>query len=310
MIFLLLLLAFLSFFYLRKTGRIVTTPIPGRSPGIYHTRSIYGFGKEKDQLFDKPNGVCVDDEGRIYICDTNNHRIVVMDRLGRSLIRLIGEEGTGTGQILYPLNIAVSEDGLILLVDKFLNKLVLFDQNGRVLKEVDVMVPIAVAYDDGAFYITNYGKILKYDKQLNKLSEFGKRGSGVGEFDHPGGIAVKGGKIYVADSFNLRFLILDRNMNILLSVGKLPKSLQDPERIFGLPSSIAVDDRGYIYVLDAFNGEISIFDEKGRKINTFGRMGSREGELNYPSCIFYKDGLFYVADKYNNRIQILEIVAE
>lgn len=187
MIFLLLLLAFLSFFYLRKTGRIVTTPIPGRSPGIYHTRSIYGFGKEKDQLFDKPNGVCVDDEGRIYICDTNNHRIVVMDRLGRSLIRLIGEEGTGTGQILYPLNIAVSEDGLILLVDKFLNKLVLFDQNGRVLKEVDVMVPIAVAYDDGAFYITNYGKILKYDKQLNKLSEFGKRGSGVGEFDHPGG---------------------------------------------------------------------------------------------------------------------------
>lgn len=305
-----LLLLVLSYFYFRKSGGVITTPLPGRAPGIYHVRSVYGFGKEKEQLFDKPNGVCADERGQLYICDTNNHRIVVMDRLGRNLIKLIGEEGTGTGQILYPLNIAVSEEGLILLVDKFLNKLVLFSSEGKPVKEVDVMIPIGVCYENGNFYVTNYGKVLVYDKNLNKLKEFGKRGSEVGQFDHPGGIAVAGEKIYVADSFNLRFVVLDKNLKPLFSVGKLPKSLQDKERIFGLPASIAVDNRGYIYVLDAFNAEILVFNSKGEKIASFGQMGNKEGELFYPSCIFYKNGLFYVADKYNNRIQILEIVPE
>lgn len=296
--------------YLRKSGELLTTPLPGRNPGIYHVRSVYGFGKQKEELFSRPHSVYVDSKGRMLVCDTNNHRIVVMDRMGRSLIRIIGKEGTGTGQILYPLSVSASEDGLILIVDKFLNKLVLYDENGRFIKETDIMIPLATCYDDGVFYITNYAKILKYDKNLNKIDEYGQRGNRLGQFDHPSGITVKGDKIYVADSFNLRFVVLDKNMKPILSVGKLPKSLQDPERIFGLPSSVAVDDRGYIYVLDAFNAEISVFDGKGRKINTFGQMGNKDGELYYPSCIYLSEGLFYVADKYNDRIQILEIVPE
>lgn len=284
--------------------------MPGENPGIYHIRSIYGFGKQKEEFFSRPHSVVVDKEGYLYVADTNNHRLVIMDKMGRNLIRIIQNEGTGTGQMMYPLGIAVSDDGKILVCEKSLNKLMLFDRNGNLIKEIDIMLPLSAYFVDGKFYVTNYGKVLVYDDQLNKISEYGKRGPGKSEFDHPSGIVVKNSRIYVADAFNLRISVFDKRMNLIWSRGQKPKSLEDKNRIFGLPVSVAIDEKGYIYVLDAFNGEIHIFSQEGKRITTMGSMGIKDGEFNYPSWIFYSDGLFFIADKYNDRVQIVRIVPE
>jgi hypothetical protein len=52
-------------------------------------------------------------------------------------------------------------------------------------------------------------------------------------------------------------------------------------RIF--PTSIGVDSLGNLYVLDAGNYRVSVFDRLGRHLRSFGRQGQGPGELGFPS---------------------------
>lgn len=52
-------------------------------------------------------------------------------------------------------------------------------------------------------------------------------------------------------------------------------------RVF--PTSIGVDSLGNLYVLDAGNYTISVFDRAGRHLRSFGRQGEGPGELGFPS---------------------------
>jgi hypothetical protein len=52
-------------------------------------------------------------------------------------------------------------------------------------------------------------------------------------------------------------------------------------RVF--PTSIGVDSVGNLYVLDAGNYTVSVFDREGRHLRSFGRRGAGPGELEFPS---------------------------
>lgn len=52
-------------------------------------------------------------------------------------------------------------------------------------------------------------------------------------------------------------------------------------RVF--PTSIGVDSLGNLYVLDAGNHRVSVFDRAGRHLRSFGRQGEGPGELGFPS---------------------------
>ena len=52
-------------------------------------------------------------------------------------------------------------------------------------------------------------------------------------------------------------------------------------RVF--PTSIGVDSLGNLYVLDAGNYRISVFDRAGRHLRSFGQQGEGPGEFGFPS---------------------------
>ncbi|MGH7576239.1 MAG: 6-bladed beta-propeller [Longimicrobiales bacterium] len=52
-------------------------------------------------------------------------------------------------------------------------------------------------------------------------------------------------------------------------------------RVF--PTSIGVDSTGHLYVLDAGNFTVSVFDRSGEHLRSFGRQGQGPGELGFPS---------------------------
>jgi DNA-binding beta-propeller fold protein YncE len=63
----------------------------------------------------------------------------------------------------------------------------------------------------------------------------------------------------------------------------------------------------FVYVSDATNKQIHVFDQSGTSVFKFGEEGSKEGQFNFPYGIAGdKDSHIYVADLYNGNISIFD----
>jgi DNA-binding beta-propeller fold protein YncE len=76
-------------------------------------------------------GVVVDKtNGDIYVADSNNHRIQVFDKHG-IYVRKFGEFGTGKGQLAFPCDLEISNDGEIIVCDSANYCILFFTKNGK-----------------------------------------------------------------------------------------------------------------------------------------------------------------------------------
>lgn len=81
---------------------------------------------------------------------------------------------------------------------------------------------------------------------------------------------------------------------------------EDENVIFYMPSDIAFDSQGNIYVLDSGNHRIQKFDSEGKYLATIGNKGQGPAEFQYPVSIdLDPEGSICVSDQGNQRIQIL-----
>ncbi len=86
--------------------------------------SIYGYaeGTGISVQFAQPYNVAVDEEGNVYVADTNNHRIRKITSAGETTTLAGGTQGdaNGTGgdaQFNYPYGVTVGADGNIYVAD-------------------------------------------------------------------------------------------------------------------------------------------------------------------------------------------------
>lgn len=307
LVILVAVLAVLIWFYVTITRGPEGPPAARKPKGITFIKAIYGYGTKKEELLAKPHGIALDKQDNIYVTDSENHRVLVFDKNGK-LLKMMGKQGSGRGELQFPLGIAVASNGNIYVMDKAQNKIVIFNSKGEVINEIPEMMPLVATVFKDRLYVATYGHVIIYDLDGKLILRWGRRGRDPGQFDFPGGIAVDSkGTIYVSDSNNMRIQALDKNGKVLWVAGKPPKSMADPERLFGLPVGLAMDKEGRLYVIDAFNGTIHVFTNKGKKIDELGQMGEGNGELYYAAGIAYSKDIFYIADKYNNRIQLVRL---
>jgi DNA-binding beta-propeller fold protein YncE len=174
--------------------------------------------------FYSPQGIATDGNGNIYVVDTHNHRIQVINYNGL-LLDIWGSLGTGERQFNYPRGIEVDGIGNVYIVDTF---------NHRV----------QVLSSDGTF-----------------LGEWGGPGIGEGQFYYPQGITVDTlGNVYVADTFNNRIQVFSSEGIFLEQRGDLGTG----EGQFYYPYDIAVDELGgVVYVADTLNDRVQAFGAYG-----------------------------------------------
>lgn len=74
---------------------------------------------------DNAAGLAVDDQDRIFISDTNHHRIVICTSDGH-FITSVGAEGSELGRLKRPCGLDVTNDGTIIVTDAGNKRLQLF----------------------------------------------------------------------------------------------------------------------------------------------------------------------------------------
>ena len=74
-----------------------------------------------------------------------------------------------------------------------------------------------------------------------------------------------------------------------------------------LGGKIGFDRRDRMYILDPWTASISIFDESGRFVRSFGRNGQGPDEFSNPSSLFIKDDQIHVLHAFGHQLKILSL---
>ncbi len=188
-----------------------------------------------------PGGVAVGADGRVYIADTFNNRIRMVDGKGRiSTIAGTGEAGSnGTSQatlakLNYPTGIAVDSAGNVYVADTYNSQVRCISPQGRIRTVAGT----------------------------GKAGFSGDGGQGpLAQLDHPQGVAVAGDAVYIADTYNNRIRCVDKNGRISTVVGTGDAGFSGdngPAEAATLrtPFGVAATPAGDLYIADTVNNRI------------------------------------------------------
>lgn len=300
----LLLLVILFGYYFLVLTRPLDTQNTLREPnGLKSVTTIYGNGKD---LLKEPGFVAFDQDDNVYISDTGNHRIMVFSSSGNFINKI-----ESLKKLQYPLGVAIGPDNNVYVASMKSSTISVFSADGKFIKQKPMDRPINLTFSKEKIYVTTPGKVLVYDMDFNSLLQWGEKGRKPGQFMYPNGVAVDSkGITYVSDTNNNRLQAFKKNGDLLWSSGEPSKALNDRNLSIGLPMGLTIGERGYLYLIDAFNFNIRVFNPKGKEVAHLGEKGQGNGYFNYASGIaFNGSDLYAVADKNNNRVQILKITA-
>ncbi len=211
-----------------------------------------------------PVGLALDENGMIYVSDSEWNRIFVYESKNRVPVRVIGEPG----QFQRVTGLAYdSQSRRLYAVDTLGNQILVFNPNGEKLMsfgqrgkgEGELNFPTHIAVDSrGLVYVTdsmNF-RVQIFDPDGKFRGQVGRIGTSIGNFSKPKGVAIDSeGHIYVVDGIFDTVQIFNQKGEILMNFGQTGENEGD----FWLPSGIAVDPNNRIYVADTYNQRVAIY---------------------------------------------------
>jgi predicted membrane-bound mannosyltransferase/DNA-binding beta-propeller fold protein YncE len=184
---------------------------------------FFGQGETPDAFYG-PRGIATDSQGRVYVTDTGNKRIVVFDADG-TFISEFGSAGFDPGLFDEPVGVTVDKQGIVYVADAWNQRIQTFAPS-----------------EDGLNYVPA--------RQWDVYGWFGQ------SLDNKPFIAVNDqGNIFITDPDGYRVMEFNANGDLLQVWGEFGDSFTS----FGLPSGIAVDPDGHVWVSDAGYNRIMRF---------------------------------------------------
>jgi len=242
-------------------------------------------------------------DDKIIVSDTLAHRVLQFDKNGQ-FYGLYGLEYDNKGAFISPISIVTSSD-YIMVLDKSLNAIQIFNGDGQLVRTCDITsdikAPIAIDYRDGINYLLDKenSKVVAYDMYGQIKYNWGKKGSKTGELLNPQDFCVYDNKVYIADSGNCRVQVFSLDGTFISQFGNIDQMV--------LPKSISVNATK-IAVSDIALNRITIFDHNGNLLKTIGKKGSDIGSyLGISGINIDETDNIYIADSFNNRLQILNL---
>jgi DNA-binding beta-propeller fold protein YncE len=206
-----------------------------------------------------------------------------------------------------PAGVAVGPDGDIYVTEAGRHRVLVLGPDLQTKRTIgqrgsgatDLLDPRSVAVAvDGRVFVADSGnhRVQVFDADGRHRLGWGGRGRDVGQFHTPCAVTIARDRVYVVDEGNRRVQVFDPGGKPLGIIG-------GPDTLTA-PVDAAVDDAGNVYVLDADRSAVRVFDAGGESVGTWGEWGSQTGMFADPGGIGFRDGLLYVADSTNQRIQV------
>ncbi|HEX2916338.1 MAG TPA: NHL repeat-containing protein [Chloroflexia bacterium] len=263
--------------------------------------SEFGKNNGANGQFSAPYDVVTDKNSNLYVADSGNARIQKFDAQGHFLF--------STGEIPQSVQvekIALDSQDRLYLVDKYNSRIQIFDSNGHFQSTIPLTVqyPSAIDLDQaGNIYIADSRTVYKLDASGKLLTSFGNNDANENKtalFQEISALKVDPqGNIYVAEGLG-EIKKIDSQGQLLMTINKAG---QDKDSSF-FPQSLAIDQKGYLYVANKNSNHILVFDSKGQYVTEFGSSGQAEGQLSGPGGLAVdREGNVLVSDTFNNRIQ-------
>jgi len=187
---------------------------------------VFGLAADAADALYGPRGLSVDAQGRLFVCDTGNKRIIIFDSEG-NVLNSFGSEGYEPGQFSEPVDVKVGADGNVYVTDTW---------NQR----VQVFSPISA---DGL----QFAPLLQWDINGWQSQSLDNK---------PFLTLGRNGNVFVTDPEGYRVLEFTSTGQIV----RLWGDIGSENFAFGLPSGLAADPQGHIWVSDAGNHRLMRFN--------------------------------------------------
>ena len=166
-----------------------------------------------------------------------------------------------------------------------------------------VMIPaprsVTCGPDHEIYVLDRGGRVIVFNESGKVVRQWNMPDARIG---NPEGACIfADGRVAVADTHYSRVVFFNRQGKLL---GTLGSEGRGPSQ-FLYPVCVTQDPAGNFYVGEyGGNDRVQKFSVDGKFLLQIGRPGTGPGELERASGVVWRDGLLYVADAFNNRIQV------
>ncbi len=259
--------------------------------------SDFADGSALTAQFNAPSGIARTTDGRLFIADSDNHRIRVISADGATVSTYAGDGvqnfadgSTTTANFRAPRGVALAADGRLFVADEGNNR-------------------IRVISADGATVSTYAG---------DGVQSFADGSTSTARFVFPSGVAVAAdGRVFVADTINHRIRVISADGATVSTYAGSGFGFANGSTTtagFSFPQSIAVAADGRVFVADAGNHRVRVISADGATVSTYagdGVDGFADGStttarFDSPTdLVVASDGRLFVADTDNHRIRVI-----
>jgi DNA-binding beta-propeller fold protein YncE len=268
----------------------------------------YGGDRPPPGRFNEPSGMAVD--GSIFVADSVNQRFQRFKTSTLTLQTIFGKRGWGKDSLdgfNWPRDITANErTGTLWVADTKNNRVTEFTRAGAPTGRTYGSLGTGAGNFHWPFAITSGGAdVIVADTFNNRIMRISTtrpmRTAWIAEgFSFPKDVFAANGGIWVADTNNNRIVKLSpADGHVMMTIGGLHG-----------PQGLAVEPDGTIWVSDTRFNQIRGYSPGGALMTTFPaqpHLGTAHGQFNFPGHLEVYGGYLYVADEYNDRIEIFKL---
>jgi DNA-binding beta-propeller fold protein YncE len=224
-----------------------------------------------------PRGLAAAGDGTLYVADAALHRIWQVTADG-VVSDFWGDYGVAMGQFHTPWDLALDDEGALYVADTWNHRIQKMARTGALL--------------------ATWGRLVQVDAGDP---------TGQGGFYGPRGVAVApDGRIYVADAGNHRIQVFDTEGAFLLDVGGGMGAATGEAGLLREPSGLAFAPDGTLFVADAWNRRVLVFDAAGAYLREWEVPVWGQGRPDDRPQLAWADGRLFATDPAHQRVLVFD----